>query len=261
MKSWLRDLWQAALLKSAALERLSLDGDAFLRGFLLIIAVALIAGAPRAVLGLVQNLQPGRESVELQTGVRTGFDSARPWLERAGVPAPVIEQIFEQGLQGATLGADLGEQMNRLPTALPRPLAHAARSLGTWLSGPFSGPRPLPLSAAVLATWLGYGLWVMLFSKLLGGQADLGSFFGATATFAIPHVLGAFALVPVAGPWLGVIAFVWGILIYVKATAVSHGFSTERGLLATVLPFLLLVAVLLVLLAVVALFALLAMAR
>lgn len=260
MKSWLRDLWQAALLKTAALENLSFDRDAFLRGFLVIVAVSLVAGAPRAVMGLVQALQPGRERVELQSGVRTGLESVRPLLEQAGVPATVVDEIFQQGQQNAAAGADLSARIDELPTALPQPLAAGLRSLGRWLSGPFSA-TPLPLSAAVLATWLGYGLWVMLFSKLLGGRADLGSFFGATAAFAVPHVLGVFTPLPVVGPWIGVVAFIWGLAIYVKSTAVSQRLSVERGLLATILPFLLLLAFLLIVLGTLALFGMLALSR
>ncbi len=68
-------------------------------------------------------------------------------------------------------------------------------AIGHWLSRPFAS-SPLPLAAATLSTWLGYGMWVMLAAKLLGGRGTLHGFFGATAFFAVPHVLDIFAACP-----------------------------------------------------------------
>jgi hypothetical protein len=83
-----------------------------------------------------------------------------------------------------------------------------------------------------LGAWLGYGIWVMLFAKLLGGRASLASFFGATAIFVVPHLLLILRWVPILGGLLAFIAFVWGLALYVKATAVSHGLTLDRALLA-----------------------------
>lgn len=257
MKTWLHDLWQAALLKRETFERLQVDRDAFLRGFLVIVAIALVVGLPTAIADSVDRLQPGREAVAVQTAVKASLVELQPLLERAGMPDAMITRFTQLSVENAALAEQLRQQIQAMPTWLPRSLAQGAMVLGGWLSRPFSA-APLPLTAAVLATWLGYGVWVMLFARLLGGRATLQGFFGATALFAVPHVLGVFALVPVAGPILGFIGFIWGLVIYVKATAVSHDFSTERGLLATLLPFLLLLAFLLTLLALATLVALIA---
>jgi hypothetical protein len=76
----------------------------------------------------------------------------------------------------------------------------------------------------------------MLVAKLLGGRATLARFFGTTALFAAPHVLNIFGPLPFVGALLGLLAFLWGVGIYVKATAVSHDLSGGRALLAVVLP-------------------------
>ena len=78
----------------------------------------------------------------------------------------------------------------------------------------------------------------MLAAKLMGGRGGLAGFFGATALFAVPHVLDLFRWVPYVGSALGFVAFIWGAVVYVKATAVSHRFSAGQALLAVLLPLL-----------------------
>ena len=58
-------------------------------------------------------------------------------------------------------------------------------------------PGGFPLAAVALGTWLGYGIWVMLFAKLLGGRSTLAGFFSTTALYAVPHLLSFFAFIPV----------------------------------------------------------------
>ena len=49
-------------------------------------------------------------------------------------------------------------------------------------------------------------------------------------------MLDFFRWVPYVGSFLGFVAFIWGLAVYVKATAVSHQFRPALGLLALVLP-------------------------
>ncbi len=154
----------------------------------------------------------------------------------------MIDQAVQMAEGNAAMVGSLAAQIDRLPTALPRPLARAFIGLGHWLSRPFAS-SPVPLAAAALGTWLGYGIWVMLAAKLLGGRGTLHGFFGATAFFAVPHVLDIFAGVPVAGPILGTVALIWGIVIYAVATGVSHRLSAGRALVAVFAPVVLLLTV------------------
>jgi hypothetical protein len=70
----------------------------------------------------------------------------------------------------------------------------------------------------------------------MGGRGTLTGFFGTTALFAVPHVLDFFRWVPYVGAFLGFVAFIWGLAVYVKATAVSHQFRPALGFVAMILP-------------------------
>ena len=163
------------------------------------------------------------------------------------MPGSVREQILAQVRQAFQTGAEIAAGMISLPTILPYPIPTFLQAIGGWLSIPFQRPG-FPLAAASLATWLGYGIWVMLAAKLLGGRGSLSGFLGATSLFAVPHILNIFGPAPILGGIMGLIAYIWGLLIYIKGTAVSHEMAVGRALLAVVLPLLVLLVVLLLLL-------------
>ncbi len=241
MRTWLRDLWHAALLRTAVFDGLRSRPDAFLQGFIVIVVVALLAGLPAAVIDLAHGAGGAlsvQESAEQENQVRASVDRALEGLNSMGVPAEIQAEIRTWAEVGAAVGAQVGAQAAALPTPLPRPIGSILQALGGWVSRPLADGG-LPLAAAALGTWLGYGVWVMLFAKILGGQGTLHGFFGATALFAVPHTLNVFDRVPYLGTVLGVLAFFWGLAIYVKATAVSHELTFERALLAVLLPALL----------------------
>jgi hypothetical protein len=236
MSAWIRTVWDAALFRTDAFTGFRDRRDAFFRGFLIIVIVALIAGLPVLVTGLVKAFRPAAELTEVDNamkGFEQGLAQVAPFL--GGIPAGSLDQILEQIRQGMQMGVDIATQIMALPTILPKPLGGIFEATGAWLSRPFT-TAGFPMSQAVLATWLGYGIWVMLFAKLLGGRATLARFFGTTALFAGPHVLNILAPLPVVGFLAGFVAFVWGVAVYVKATAVSHELSGERAVLAVALP-------------------------
>ncbi|MGE5602080.1 MAG: hypothetical protein ACM30E_03455 [Nitrososphaerales archaeon] len=250
MKSWLRDLLDALLLRGATLARVADRPDAFGRGLTVLLAVALFVGLPALVGDVIAGFQPPAiiEPSEVQPNPSASIGLIRPWLRSAGVPEPVIDQLLQVAQGNAAMAGTIALQIDRLPTALPRPMARAFIGLGHWLSRPFAN-SPFPLAVAALSTWLGYGIWVMLVAKLLGGRATLHGFFGATAFFAAPHVLNIFAGIPVAGGILGAIAFVWGLIIYSIATGVSHRLPAGRALVAVFAPIVLLLTLIALVLA------------
>lgn len=250
MKAWLRDLWDAARLRTNVFSGLAARSDAFLHGFLVIVAVALVAGLPAFVLDLAHGggATEVADAAAARADVRQALETAAPVLERLGMGTEARAQI----VQGFDLGLTIGTEVTALPTRLPKPFGAIFRAVGGWLSRPFADRGGFPLAVAALGTWLGYGIWVMLFAKLLGGRGALHGFFGSTALFAVPHLLGVFGRVPVLGAVLGVVAFVWGVVIYVKATAVSHALSFERALLAVALPLMILLLLIILLLPLVA---------
>ena len=53
---------------------------------------------------------------------------------------------------------------------------------------------------------------------------------------AATHSISTTTIIPCLGAILGFIAFIWGLAIYVKATAVANELSLGRALLAAILP-------------------------
>ncbi len=245
MKTWLRDLLDALLLRGATLARLADRSDAMFRGFVVIVVVALFVGLPALAGEVIGGFQPPAivEPGDVTTGAGASLDLVRPWLRSSGMPESMIDAALLAAEGNSALAAGIAAQVEQLPTALPRPLARTFVGLGHWLSRPFANV-PLPLATAALSTWLGYGVWVMLAAKLLGGRGTLHGFFGATAFFVVPHVLDVFAGVPVVGPLLGLIALFWGLVIYVVATAASHRLSAGRAVVAVFAPVVLLLTLL-----------------
>jgi hypothetical protein len=243
MKSWSTVLGDAALLKTGAYTWMAERIDAFMLGFLIVVAVALITGIPVFVGDIIEGLQPGPtpgEVDEIMGQIEGSFESFGPMM--GDMPPEMRNAILAQIRDVMQIVVDAGARITALPRPLPAPVGTLFESFGRYASRPFADSG-LPLAGATLGTWLGYGIWVMLFAKLLNGRGTLTGFFGATAFFALPFLLTFFGFIPVLGPLLGLIAFIWGVAIYVKATAISHDFSYGRAAVAVFLP-LLIIAVL-----------------
>jgi hypothetical protein len=249
MKAWLNTLWNASLLRSEAFRGFRDRGDVFFQGFLVIVVVALLVGLPAFAMNVIRAAQPSQAEAqfdEVSVQIEKGLAQIEPFL--GSMPAQEREQL-EQLPQVIKPWIAAGVEISNLPSVLPKPLGVLLQALGSWLSLPFV-KGGFPLAVVSLATWLGYGLWVMLLAKLLGGRSTLAGFFGTSALYAVPHVLTFFAWIPCFGAMLGLIAFIWGILIYVKATVVSHELTLGRAVVAVLLPM---VAILLFVLGIVVL--------
>lgn len=235
MKEWVRTLVDAALLRTEAFARFRDRGDVFFQGFLIVVAVALLAGLPGFVGGVVNAAVPRSAEAQLEEATAR-LDAAlaqmEPYLRSV---SPTAEEQVAQIVRAARLGIAAGVEIANLPALLPRPVGRLLAAFGLWLSLPFARSG-LPLTAAALSIWLGYGIWVMLLAKLLGGRGTLAGFLGTSALYAVPHALTVFAFVPCLGPILGLVAVVWGAVIYVKATAVSHDLSGGRAAVAALVP-------------------------
>jgi len=235
MKAWLSTLWNVSLLRDEAFGGFRDRRDVFFQGFLIIVAVSLLVGIPAFAGDVAKALQPPMSEAQLEDAAsrfEIGMRQIEPFL--SFMPSEARQQLPEISRMFRTWIA-AGVEISSLHTVLPRPLGPLLEAFGGWLSLPFveSG---FPLSVVSLAAWLGYGLWVMLLAKLLGGRGTLARFLGTSALYAAPHVLSFFAWVPLLGPVLGWIAFLWGIVIYVKATVVSHELTVGRALVAVFVP-------------------------
>jgi hypothetical protein len=238
MSDWLRALWNGMLFRDAAFAGIRDRRDAFLQGFLIVVIVGLLVGLPTLVGDLANGLRPNAIEVEMDKAMSEMdqmLQQMQPFL--GNVPGGMMDTIVAQIKENMTFGFEIARQVEALPTILPKPVNTLFENVGTWASKPFT-EGGFPLAAAALGTWLGYGIWVMLFAKLLGGRGTLAGFFGATALYATPHLLSIFAFVPLLGSVLSFIGYIWGLALYVKGTAISHELSLERALLAVLLPLL-----------------------
>ncbi len=247
MSEWMRQWWDAVLFREQIFSDLSQRRDAFLQGVLIVLVVGLVVGVPVLLRDVASGLQPvavEAEVAEMQTEMNRLLEQMRPFL--GNMPDENLNRLMAQIEENMQFSLEIGRKVEAMPTILPKPLDRTFQAIGTWVSKPFAGSS-LPLGAAALGTWLGYGIWVMVCAKLLGGRGSLVGFFGATATYAVPHLLNVFGLVPVLGTVVSVIAYFWGLALYVKGTAVSHQLSTERALLAVLLPALIALVILIIL--------------
>jgi hypothetical protein len=236
MAEWISTFGRALLFDGAAFDRLRQRRNVFAEGLLVILLVALLAGLPGLISNTIKALQnkplTSAEAAEATQGFASGLDQARAVLENLPPEVRAAAQVaLDQASENFRMGLEIGTRVASLPTPLPRPVPQILEQIGAWASRPFGGTG-IPLAAATLGAWLGYGIWVMLFAKLLGGRASLASFFGTTAIFAVPHLLMVLRWVPYLGGLLALIAFIWGLALYVKATAASHQLTLDRALLA-----------------------------
>jgi len=235
MKELFQLAWDVLLFRHEAYARHAASADVLKRGLTLLVLVTLLAGVISFLTNVVGDLRPldaEAQRTEIERGFQEFFKSLGPMRAYLDLP-PGFEQEM---LRYMRPNIAMGLRIATLPTRLPRPVGRILQDLGAFLSLPFSR----------IAGWLGYGIWVLLVAKLLGGRATVSQMLGATALYAVPHVLDLLNFVPCLGGLLGLVATVWGIAIYVKALAVANKFSVGRAVIATVVPALVFGALLLI---------------
>jgi hypothetical protein len=222
MKELLQLAWDALLFRDEAYAQHVARADVLKRGLAVLVLVTLLAGVISLLVNFVGDLRPvstEAQIAEVEQGIREFFRAVGPYLDLPPKTQGIVFSYMRPAIQ-------MGLRIANLPTPLPQPLGRLSESLGAFLSLPFSR----------LAGWMGYGIWVLLVAKLLGGRATAGQMLGATALYAVPHVLNILGVVPCLGGLLGLVATVWGIAIYVKALAVANDFTIGRAIAATVIP-------------------------
>lgn len=225
MKALLQFAWDVLLFKHEAYARHVARADALKRGLALLVSVTLLAGIVPLIINVIGDLRPTSVEArrrEAEQGIQefiNSLDTMRQFLD--------VPQGFErQAIAYIRAGTRMGFRIEALPTRLPKPVGGVLKDLGGFLSLPFNR----------LAGWIGYTIWVLLVAKLLGGRVTASQMLGATALYAVPHVLGILDFVTCLGGILGLVATVWGIAIYVKAVAAANDFSIGRAIVATVVP-------------------------
>jgi len=211
----------AAALDIGTFVRFRDREDAFRRGVTILVLVALVVGMVAYAVDLVGGLiNPPfeREMAEIQGGIEQWLQFAPQYMD-----PELLEGFKEYFLPNFEAGMEIARKITTLRTPLPKGVSLFFETLGDWVQ------RPL----AMLGGFLGYGIWVMLAAKLLGGKGRLQEFLGTAALSAVPYLLLILERLPCLGSILGVVAWVWGAIIWVVATAVTHGWAapqtTEEG--------------------------------
>ncbi|NIN64774.1 MAG: hypothetical protein GTO63_08745, partial [Anaerolineae bacterium] len=187
---------------------------------LLVVIITLLAGSLSLIVSTVKGFLPPRwdaQRDEVEDQISQVFKFLP--LEMDAETERMIVGSIEAGL-------DIGFEIAQLPTPLPRPVKDFLQALGGWITAPLLR----------LGGWMGYAFWVLLVAKLLGGRATLSQMLGCTALYVAPQILTILQVIPCLGPILAFVAFVWGLVIYIKATAVANELSPGRALLAAILP-------------------------
>lgn len=209
--------------------------DVFERGLLIILVVSLIMGLATSAIEFYKDMTapPLREQMqEAMRGMEEGLGAMRQF-------APMSPEVRRMIQEYAGTGMRIGFRIAALPTRLPKRLGSIFEALGTLISAPFRR----------LLRWMLYSLLVLLAAKLLGGKATVQQMLGTTALYALPHLIDVPAtllrLIPcmggLASSLLGLATLVWGIVIYVKATAMANELTTGKAIFAAIFPILVLI--------------------
>ncbi len=223
MKDILANLTGALALSDRTFTDLRENSSVLLRGFLLLLAVGLLVGIFQVSVSLAEG--PGNTA---QEGIPPAF--------RAMIPPDYQTMAEDSAREGAAIGADIQKLAPQAGEAF-RPAANALRWIGQVLS--------VPLSMSFLGWMLLAGLVVHITSHWLGGRANVAQMLGLSALAFAPRVFDPIAILLNAGGGtlatigglVSLIVFIWGIAIYIKATAVAQNFSLGRALGAILLAF------------------------
>ncbi|MGD8624850.1 MAG: YIP1 family protein [Anaerolineae bacterium] len=220
MGEMLNTLWKVIALEDEAFQTWRERPNIFVRGIVLIILVSLVAGLITFGINLVTQVQP----FDVQE-IREAIDTSMEWQLRFNPAAsdPEFERIRDQVVD---VIIPMVTEIAQVPAPLPQGISGFFSAVGSWLNGVLGA----------IGGWLFYGALVLFAANALGGSAKMRDFYGTVALYAVPGLLGLLGFIPCIGPLLVLVAFVWGVVIYVKATAVSTGLDEGRAALAVLAP-------------------------
>jgi hypothetical protein len=219
--------WKVLILSKEPFEatRQAQDGLWFSIRLFLIVALIASLGTLAAAAGTVQKTTLAERLEGLASHVST-----------------LANQV--DTLTGGTLGfliaplrsasATLQQYSNAFKAVQPplgTDLSRIVRLVGTWLATPL----------VLLGAWMGASLAVWVIAVGLGAAGTLRQHLGLLLLAFSPQILTFFSYIPAAQAsqvaWLGtatrllgVIAFVWSLVIAVRALSIAHGFSNGRAL-------------------------------
>jgi hypothetical protein len=207
--------WDALLLKEDAYEEMRADTNPVVKGLILIVVVGVIV----ALFGLVGSILEWASTPDLAEIRDTVFYylTQMPWWKMAAQDPNFIENF--QGIWDFNWG---------LATNLAPTPGSAALNI-------------VFLPVALIVRWLIYGLLAYLFARWLGGTGTFSETLGVLALAVAPQALAALNLIPFVE--IGNLVSIWAILCAYVGLKTAHKLRWNRAMYATVLPFLLVIAV------------------
>ena len=222
MSNVLSVLAKTVILDDAAYRAWRDRPNPFLRGMALIVVISLVAGLATFGINLASKVKPV-DTAQVEEGMRRGFQESLRWNLGWQAMDPKMRKMAEEQMD---VIVEMVTDMVRIGTPLPRGVSGFFEALGAFLSR----------APGALAGWLFYGALVLVAVNLLGGAARLPDFLGSVSLYVIPGLLGLLGWIPCLGPLLGLAAWIWGVVMYVKAVSVASDLDTGRSVLATFAP-------------------------
>jgi hypothetical protein len=211
--------WDALLFKEDAYEEMSASTSPVVKGLIYIVVIGLIIAIFGFIgtgleLASIPDMSEMRDTIFL-------YMRQMPWWDMVAQEDPQALARFE-------------EWYNRGWDIFPR--LFGAPDLGSAALGIIG----IPLGLVV--RWLIYGLLAYVFARWLGGTGNLSQTLGVLALAVAPQALNLLTIIPFLQ--VGSIVAIWGVLCAYYGLKTAHGLSWTRAAWATLLPFILVVAVL-----------------
>jgi hypothetical protein len=232
MNTWISLAIGALTFKTETYQQFKRAADVFLRGFVVLVIVALIVGAFNSgVEKLSEAVKPTPTLAEVQRQVAEGF---RQNYYGPAEMQPMIEGYIRDGVQ----------MVYSIIALEPRFVPRGVTSFLEWIGETISTPLQFG--------WVGWlllgGVFVHFAARWLGGKGTIAQLVGLGALAFLPRLLDVLsALVQLVvnltgvdalgliGSLIGWIVLIWSVAMYVKATSVAEELSLGRAVGAIVI--------------------------
>lgn len=225
MKNLAETMKGIILLENETYERLLAAENSMKIGIYFLLGCFLIVAIPGLITATIDNVQPftAQRAAAFQDDFLQGMEMATQFMPAEGEEFQIFMEQFKENF---AFGTSIAVGIDALPRPLPYAVGGFFQALGSWISSPF----------VHLSAWMSYAIWVLLFAKISGGRGGAGRFFGSTALYAVPNLIGVLAFIPFLGAVFRLVGIIWGWVVYVKALQISQDFTVGKALLVAILP-------------------------